>query len=104
LHKLFFTRILRGGAGRSRAEQGGAGRSRAEQGGAGRSRAEQGGAGREAEGVRGGAAGGAGEQVGGGAGQNARNPTLSLSGPPMPALYNATPGLNPPGSLGAVDR
>jgi hypothetical protein len=43
--------------------------------------------------VRGGAAGGAGEQVGGGAGQNARNPTLSLSGPPMPALYNATPGL-----------
>jgi hypothetical protein len=54
--------------------------------------------------VRGGAAGGAGEQVGGGAGQNARNPTLSLSGPPMPALYNATPGLNPPGSLGAVDR
>jgi hypothetical protein len=55
----------------------------------------RGGAGREAEGVRGGAAGGAGEQVGGGAGQNARNPTLSLSGPPMPALYNATPGLNP---------
>jgi hypothetical protein len=53
----------------------------------------RGGAGREAEGVRGGAAGGAGEQVGGGAGQNARNPTLSLSGPPMPALYNATPGL-----------
>ena len=43
--------------------------------------------------MRGGAVGGAGEQVGGGAGQNAQNPTLSLSGPPMAALYNAIPGL-----------